>query len=81
MTDGDWRVETLISDSEILRDAPNLTEAARGIFEFTRFLLDDDDNLTRTGNINAEARTALRRRTLELLGATDVLPEIEEDRD
>ncbi len=34
------------------------------IFHYTQFLLDDDSNLTRTGNLSSHARHLLHRRIL-----------------
>ena len=50
---------------------PGLTgqdaELASGLFEYVQFLLDDDANLTPTGNLNASGRERLRARLNELL--------------
>jgi hypothetical protein len=40
---------------------------ASGLFEYVQFLLDDDGNLTPTGNLNAAGRERLRARLKELL--------------
>lgn len=37
------------------------------MFEYVQFLLDDDSNLTPTGNLAADGRRLLRRRVEELL--------------
>lgn len=54
-------------------EIPGLTgldaEAASRLFEYVQFLLDDDANLTPTGNLNAQAREKLRVRLQELLTA------------
>jgi hypothetical protein len=42
-------------------------DVAARIFEFVRFLLDDDGNLTPSGNLNAAGRNLLRARLGELL--------------
>ncbi len=62
-------IDTLINELEAFEGNKLLVDTAGKIFEFTRFLLDDDKNLTRTGNLNSKAKEALRRRTLELLGS------------
>jgi len=41
--------------------------AAQSVFEFVQFLLDDDANLTPTGNLTGAARQKLRGRVQELL--------------
>ena len=50
---------------------PNLNAAdarvAEFVFEFVQFLLDDDANLTPTGNLNAAARQRLRARIDEVM--------------
>ena len=43
-----------------------MDDAAR-IFDFVQFLLDDDDHLTPTGNLNAAAKAKLRARIDELI--------------
>ncbi len=68
MTEKTVTVNELIDDTEVFRGDKKIAEVARNIFDYTRFLLDNDENLTRTGNLNAGAREALRERTIELLG-------------
>jgi hypothetical protein len=41
------------------------------VFEFVQFLLDDDANLTPTGNLTAAARQKLRTRVEELFAAEE----------
>lgn len=52
---------------------PNLNSAdsrlAELVFEFVQFLLDDDANLTPTGNLNSAAKQKLRGRLQELIAA------------
>jgi hypothetical protein len=52
---------------------PNLNAAdarlAELVFEFVQFLLDDDANLTPTGNLNSAAKQKLRGRVQELIAA------------
>jgi hypothetical protein len=52
---------------------PNLNAAdarlAELVFEFVQFLLDDDANLTPTGNLNSAAKQKLRSRVQELIAA------------
>jgi hypothetical protein len=54
---------------------PNLNAAdarvAGFVFEFVQFLLDDDANLTPTGNLTAAARQKLRGRLNELIAEDD----------
>ncbi len=50
---------------------PDLPQAdqllAERMFEYVQFLLDDDGNLTPTGNLAADGRRLLRKRVDELL--------------
>jgi hypothetical protein len=41
------------------------------VFEFVQFLLDDDANLTPTGNLTGAARQKLRTRLEELIAAEE----------
>ena len=50
-----------------LKDAPELVDPAKRIFEYAKFLLDDDEKLTKTGALNGEAKDLLRKRILEVL--------------
>jgi hypothetical protein len=60
--------ETVLASLETLVARPDLIEPARGIFRFAQYLLDEEENLTRTGNLTGAAKDQLRARTLELLG-------------
>lgn len=71
---GTFTVQELLRGAESLRGKPELADAAVRVFEFARFLLDDDANLTRTGNLSGAAGERLRARILELLGAADPAP-------
>ena len=52
----------------ILVERPDLASAAAAIFDYTQYLLDDDERLTKSGALDGEARERLRARTLETLG-------------
>jgi hypothetical protein len=52
----------------ILAERPDLATAAAAIFDYTQYLLDDDERLTKSGALDGEARERLRARTLETLG-------------
>jgi hypothetical protein len=54
--------------ASILADRPDLAPAAAAIFDYTQYLLDDDERLTKSGALDGEARERLRARTLETLG-------------
>jgi hypothetical protein len=62
---------------------PNLEGAdaklAELTFEFVQFLLDDDLNLTPTGNLTGGARQKLRDRLGELIAAEDAGSQITAD--
>jgi hypothetical protein len=60
--------EAVLASLETLKARPDLIEPARGIFRFAQYLLDEEENLTRTGNLTGTAKEQLRTRTLELLG-------------
>lgn len=67
MSDSTWDLAALLRRAEALQEHPALVPVAKGVFEYTQVLLDDEDNLTRVGNLNADARALLRARTEELL--------------
>jgi len=71
MANNTLTIEDLITQSDVFINDASLAKAAKGIFEFTHFLLDNDENLTRTSNLNSKAREALQQRTLELLGISE----------
>jgi hypothetical protein len=54
---------------------PELRNVALGIFAYAKVLLEEEDNLTRVGNLNGVAKDKLRARTLELLGVAE--PELD----
>jgi hypothetical protein len=54
--------------ASILAERPDLASAAAAIFDYTQYLLDDDERLTKSGALDGEARERLRARTLETLG-------------
>ena len=66
--DGETSPEAVLASLEVLKARPDLVEPARGIFRFAQYLLDEEENLTRTGNLTGTAREQLRTRSLELLG-------------
>jgi hypothetical protein len=63
-------VASLLARTEALAGDSGLAEIAARLFSFTQFLLDDDDNITKVGNLNGEARDKLRARCFELLGVS-----------
>ncbi len=64
----DDTLNSIIKKLEQFKDDKILGDVAVKVFDYTRYLLDDDENLTRTGNLNSTAKEALRKRTLELFG-------------
>lgn len=53
---------------EILADRPDLAQIAAVIFDYTQYLLDDDERLTKGGALDGQGRELLCTRALELLG-------------
>jgi hypothetical protein len=53
---------------------PELRNVALGIFAYAKVLLEEEDNLTRVGNLNGVAKDKLRARALELLGVAQPEP-------
>jgi hypothetical protein len=53
--------------AEVLKENPELVDAAKRVFDYAKFLLDDDEKLTKTGALNGEARDLLRKRITEVL--------------
>lgn len=58
----------LLEHPDVAAD-PALAEVGVAAFGFVAALLDDDGNLTRTGNLTTDAREKLRTRITELLAA------------
>ena len=73
--------------TEILADRPDLASSAVAIFDYSQYLLDDDERLTKGGALDGVGRDLLRQRALEALGgpapATDdeVVDDTDEDSD
>jgi hypothetical protein len=65
-------VALLLKETPALAASPGLAEAATKTFDYAQFLLDKDENLTRTGALSGAARDLLRARIVELLGAGDL---------
>ena len=63
-------VASLLARTDALAGDSGLAEIAARLFSFTQFLLDDDDNITKVGNLNGDARDKLRARCFELLGVS-----------
>jgi hypothetical protein len=61
-------ISDILRELPVLAEHPELVPVAAGLFEYTNVLLDDEDNLTRVGNLTGEAKARLRARALELLG-------------
>lgn len=49
-------------------DRPDLAQIAAVIFDYTQYLLDDDERLTKGGALDGQGRELLCTRALELLG-------------
>lgn len=72
----DTAVSSILKTLKEFQEQPHLTELATNIFDFTQFLLDKDENLTKTGNLNSKAVSLLEARIVELLSIEDT--EVEE---
>lgn len=70
--------------TEILADRTDLAIAAVAIFDYSQYLLDDDERLTKGGALDGVGRDQLRQRALETLGgppavADDEVTEVTDD--
>lgn len=61
-----------LSRTEALAGEPASVDDAARIFDFVQFLLDDDEHLTPTGNLNGVAKAKLRARIAELVDPREV---------
>lgn len=59
--------EQILERLPMLAHTPGLVAPLKNIFQYTQFLLDEEENLTRTGNLNSEARKLLHQRIFEVL--------------
>ena len=62
---------------DLLKESPdavehNLVEPLADVFSYTQYLLGDDENLTKIGNLNSSAKELLRSRILECFGFEEV---------
>ena len=64
-----------------LADRPDLAAVAAAIFDYTQYLLDDDERLTKSGALDGEGRELLRARALETLGGVAFGSEAEDEAD
>jgi hypothetical protein len=67
--------------AEILADRPDLASAAIAIFDYSQYLLDDDERLTKNGALDGVGRDQLRQRALETLGGPAIADETAESGD
>lgn len=67
----DINIKELIKNSGNFKGKDNLVRKTIDIFDFTQFLLDDDKNLTKIGNLTSSAREELRKRINELFLTQD----------
>lgn len=70
-------VRERLSRTDALAAQPGLVDDAARIFDFVQFLLDDDEHLTPTGNLNGVGKTKLRARIAELVDGTGKSPDLE----
>jgi hypothetical protein len=81
MSDDPGSPRDFLRSRSSLAATPALAEMASRLFEYTQFLLDKDENLTKTQNLNGQARELLRQRALELLGGAGAPGEAPADAD
>ena len=68
MTDeGNFSISSVLKNIDIFAKNETLATYAESIFEFTQYLLDEDDNITKTGNLKSSAETQLEERIEEIL--------------
>jgi hypothetical protein len=65
--------------AEILQERRDLVAAAIAIFDYSQYLLDDDERLTKSGALDGTGRDQLRARALETLGGPTEAEEVVED--
>lgn len=75
--DENFTAEQILERLPLLAATPGLVAPLKNIFQYTQFLLDEEENLTRTGNLNSDARKLLHQRIFEVLdiAATEPLSE------
>lgn len=75
-----FSILNVLQNIDIFAFDETLVSLAESIFDFTQYLLDDDDNLTKTGNLKSSAEALLEKRIDELiLPKTIELEEFEEN--
>lgn len=57
--------------AKLLARRPDLVEVAGALFDYTQYLLDDDQRLTKGGALDGQGRELLKARALELLGGPE----------
>lgn len=62
-------IETLLAGAPALAGRPELVEVAAHVFNYVQILLDDENNLTKTGNLTGAAKDLLRQFALEQIDA------------
>jgi hypothetical protein len=72
MSGEEFSISNILKEDERIQDNPDLLEKILAVFDFTQYILDDDENLTKSANLNGNARTLLDKRIEELfLGDSD----------
>ena len=75
----DTSIYRLLQNNSVLEDNQQMIQIAEAIFEYTQFLLDDDKNLTKTGNLNSGANKLLETRIIELMLPEEIKREGNDD--
>ena len=72
-----FSILNVLSNIDIFARDETMTSYAESIFDFTQYLLDDDENITKTGNLKSSAEAQLEERIEEII--LPKLIELEED--
>lgn len=63
-------IRALLDENEGVNEL-NIAEPMAGVFEYTQHLLDEEENLTKIGNLTTSAKDLLRQRILECFGVQE----------
>ena len=59
-------ISEIIEQDTLIKKNPELKSKVISLFDFTQYLLDDDQNLTKTGNLTSAAKSKMDERIEEL---------------
>ena len=66
MSEEEFSIDKILKEQKEVQEDPVLLQTILSVFEFTQYLLDDDDNLTKSANLTASAKDKLDKRIEEL---------------